>query len=177
VKEYFMKKFRLCVIQVVVLVGLIGVISCADKPKEESRKWVGPVHKVVASKPVKIPVGSELKGSYQTIGIEELFELQESGEVLLYDVRVPYFYKMDHIPGAINWPYTWYDEEVQKRDVEIQTAQNAGKKVVVYCFNFGCAEARNVAKKLTRRGYNLYVFSSGIDTWREAGLLLEKAGQ
>jgi rhodanese-related sulfurtransferase len=57
--------------------------------------------------------------------------------------------------------------------VEIQKAQNEGKKVVLYCFNLGCPEARNVAKKLTRRGYSLKVFSSGIDTWRDAGLPME----
>lgn len=165
-----MKTFKTNVRFFCVLAGLIGMVSCAKDAKQEDEKPAGPVHAVVASKPVKIPVGSEDKGTYQTIGIEELFELQQSGKVLLYDVRVPYFYQIDHIPGAINWPHNWYDEEVQKRDVEIQKAQNEGKKVVVYCFNFGCAEARNVAKKLTRRGYSLYVFSSGMDTWREAGL-------
>ncbi|MEY3393960.1 MAG: hypothetical protein RL346_196 [Verrucomicrobiota bacterium] len=151
-----------------------ALVSCEVGMKDQDKQPEGPLHRVVASKPVNIPVGSEVKGTYESIGIGELFELQQTGKVLLYDVRVPYFYQIDHIPGAINWPHTWYDEEVQKRDIEIQIAQNAGKKVVLYCFNLGCSEARNVAKKLTRRGYSLYVFSSGIDTWREAGLQLDR---
>jgi hypothetical protein len=43
----------------------------------------------------------------------------------------------------------------------------------LYCFNIGCPEARNVAKKLARRDYAIHAFGSGIDTWRTAGLPLE----
>lgn len=108
------------------------------------------------------------------MGIEEFYLLQQSGNVLIYDVRDSYFYAIDHIPGAINWPHDKYDEQVQMRDIEIQKAEAAGKKVVLYCFGLTCAEARNVAKKLARRDYELYTLTMGIDSWREAGLPMEK---
>lgn len=151
--------------------GLMFLASCAEPPPEVVT--AAPEPKVPESKPVEIPVGTEEKGTYTGIAVDEFFALQQSGDVLIYDVRVPYFFAKDHIPGAVNWPYTKYEEQIQQRDIEIQTAQNAGKKVVLYCFNMGCPEARNVAKKLTRRGYSLKVFTSGIDTWREAGLPME----
>lgn len=146
------------------------VVSCAEPPLEiVAVKEPEPPK----SKPVKIPVGTEDKGSYAGIAIDEFFSIQQSGNALIYDVRVAYFFQKDHIPGAVNWPYTKFEEQIQQRDIEIQEAQNAGKEVVLYCFNLGCPEARNVAKKLTRRGYSLKVFSSGIDTWRDAGLPME----
>ncbi len=107
------------------------------------------------------------------MNVEELYVLQQSGNVLIYDVRLAYFHAIDHIPGSINWPHTDYEAQVQRRDIEIQNALAVGKKVVIYCFNIGCPEARNVAKKLARRDYVIHVFGAGIDTWRTAGLPLE----
>lgn len=127
------------------------------------------------SKPVKMPPTNRKLGGSESINVEELFAIQQSGKMLIYDVRLPYFYTIDHIPGSINWPYTEYDAQVQKRDIEIQKALAEGKKVVVYCFNLGCPEARNVAKKLARRAYTIHVFGSGIDTWRTAGLPLDSS--
>jgi rhodanese-related sulfurtransferase len=120
-----------------------------------------------------MPPTNRKLGAIESIDVEELFEIQQSGKVLIYDVRHPYFHSIDHIPGSINWPHTEYDAQVQRRDIEIQKALAEGKKVVVYCFNLGCPEARNVAKKLARRDYEIHVFGAGIDTWRTAGLPLE----
>lgn len=153
-------------------VAAFSLPSCAENPPPvpEKQEPAQP-----QSKPVKMPPTNRKLGSSNGIAIDELFPLQQSGNVLIYDVRNPYFYGIDHIPGAINWPYTEYDDQVQRRDIEIQNALKAGKKVVLYCFNLGCPEARNVAKKLARRDYGIHVFGMGIDSWREAGLPLEGA--
>ena len=149
------------------LVFVIGLAACAAPPvaPQEPEK--------PHSKPKEIPSTHKSKGSTSGISLEELFSLQQSGEVLLYDVRVPYFYEIDHIPGAINWPHTEYAAQVQSRDLEIQQALKSGKRVVLYCFNLGCAEARNVAHNLARRDYKVSVFGAGIDNWRSSGLPLE----
>jgi len=125
------------------------------------------------SKPLKMPPTNRKLGGVERITIDPFFQLQQSGNALIYDVRVPYFHAIDHIPGAINWPHTAYEEQVQQRDIEIQEALNSGKKIVVYCFNPLCPEARDVARKLARRDYVVHVFAAGIDTWREAELPLE----
>ncbi|MFD2256351.1 rhodanese-like domain-containing protein [Luteolibacter algae] len=153
------------------------MVSCAGEPKA-IREEIAPGETdreefIPVSKPVKMPPTNAKLGKISGMDIDELFPLQQSDEVLIYDVRLPYFYKIDHLPGSVNWPYTHYDEEVQKRDPEIQQALAAGKKVVLYCFNLGCPEARNVAKKLARRDYEIHVLSNGIDSWRNAGLPLE----
>lgn len=145
-------------------------VSCTSPPPEIAvpENPVPP-----KSKPVSIERGAVKKGSYTGIGLEDFYPMQQSGDVLIYDVRDPYFYKIDHIPGAVNWPSKRYNEEIQKRDLEIQSARNSGTRVVLYCSNLGCPEARNVAKKLTHRGYDVCVLSMGIDSWRSAGLPLE----
>lgn len=147
------------------------MVSCAESPPEVV---VPEDTEPPKSKPVKIPVGTEEKGKSTGLGLDDFYPLQQSGDALIYDVRVPYFYNIDHIPGAVSWPYTKYDEEIQQRDIEIQKARNAGKPVVLYCFNIGCPEARNVAKKLTRRGYDVSVLTMGIDSWRDAGLPMDR---
>lgn len=147
--------------------------SCADMPPVEPETAYADV--TPKSKPVRMPPTNRKLGSSEGIALDDFFALQQSGEALIYDVRVPYFYAIDRIPGAINWPYTHYDAQVQKRDIEIQKALKEGKPVVLYCFNLGCPEARNVAKKLARRDYNVRVLTMGIDSWRDAGLPMEAA--
>ncbi|MFN5580710.1 MAG: rhodanese-like domain-containing protein [Akkermansiaceae bacterium] len=158
-----------------VLLGFaLALVSCA---KPEIKTPEPPQHVEIKSKPVKMPPKLKKLGKSIGIGLDEFYTLQQSGNVLIYDVRVPNFYAIDHIPGALNWPHDKYEEQVQMRDIEIQTAQAAGKKVVLYCFSMTCAEARNVARKLALRDYEVYVLTMGIDTWREAGLPLIKAGE
>ncbi|MGJ8633062.1 MAG: rhodanese-like domain-containing protein [Luteolibacter sp.] len=165
------------------LLGFGGMVSCASDPS--------PAPEVVAvkpevevqpkaekktelqSKPVEIPRGSVKKGKVTGMGVDELFPLQQTGEVLLYDVRDHYFYGIDHIPGSVNWPSKQYEEQVQRRDLEIEAAQAEGKKVVFYCTNLGCPEARKIAAKVKQRGYDIYVLTMGIDSWRKAELPLE----
>lgn len=149
------------------LLFAMGAASCSRPPAP------APVVEKPHSKPKTIPSTHKSTGDTTGIGLDELFKLQQSGNVLIYDVRVPYFYQIDHIPGSVNWPYTDYAAQIEARDIEIQKALQSGKKVVVYCFNFGCPEARGVAHKLSRRDYKVSVLSVGIDSWRSAGLPVE----
>jgi|AntRauTorckE6833_2_1112554.scaffolds.fasta_scaffold22685_3 rhodanese-related sulfurtransferase len=155
---------------VAIAVTVFSLPSCADRPlvAPQEREIVEPHSKPLKPKPRLNPLGES-----EGISLEEFFPLQQSGDALIYDVRTPYFYRIDHIPGAINWPHTAYLDQVQERDIEIQKALNSGKKVVLYCFSLMCSEARNVAKKLARRGYDVHVFTMGIDSWRDAGLPVE----
>ena len=153
-----------------ILVAVMLAACAGQKPSGEKLQTSSEPE----SKPVKMPPTNRKLGNIEGIAMDELFALQQSGGALVYDVRLPVFYATDHMPGAVNWPHTQYDSQGQARDIEIQKALAEGKKVVLYCFNLGCPEARNVAKKLARRDYTIHVFGSGIDSWREAGLPLEQ---
>lgn len=153
------------------LAFLVAVVSCAEPPPEIAAPLTDP--KPPKSQPVEIPVGTVDKGKSTGMALDEFYPLQASGDALIYDVRVPYFYNIDHVPGAVNWPHTKYEEQIQQRDIEIQEARNAGKPIVLYCTSLLCPEARNVAKKLTRRGYDVSVLTMGMDSWRDAELPVE----
>ncbi len=161
-------------INLILLGFALAIVSCA---KPETKPPVKPHEVEIKSKPLKTPPRVKKLGKSTGMGLEEFYLLQQSGDVLIYDVRVPYFYAIDHIPGAINWPHDKYEEQVQMRDIEIQKAQAAGKKVVFYCFGITCTEARNLTQKVARRDYEVYVFTMGINAWREAELPLEKVSQ
>ena len=142
--------------------------SCAEKPPLVETPVKEPEARKTQS--VSNSPGRVAKGRSSGIGLDAFYPLQQSGDVLIYDVRVPYFYNIDHIPGALNWPHDQFDAQLRMRDLEIRDARNSGKPVVVYCTSLLCAEARNVAKKIARRGYDVSVLTMGIDSWRDAGL-------
>ena len=157
--------------------AFVLLASCADSPPERAaapEPVSGQADKPAAA--AEAPKPERKKGSSEGIGMEEFFALQQSGGALIYDVRVPYFYGIDHIPGALTWPHTHFDAQIESRETEMKKAVEEGKPVVLYCFNFACSEARNVAKKLVRRGYDVRVMTRGIDAWRDAGLPLETPG-
>lgn len=169
IKNLFISKLR----HAALIGGVVFLVSCVSQEAPVEKSAGTGESTEFQSKPVKMPPRVEKRGKSSGIGLDEFFALQQTGGALIYDVRVPYFYGIDHIPGAINWPYNEYEAQVQERDVEIQKALASGKKVVLYCFNLMCPEARNVAKKLSRRDYEVHVLTMGIDSWREAGLPME----
>ncbi len=150
---------------------VLAFASCAKPQPKPTEK---PQEVEIKSKPLETAPQLKKAGKSTGMGIDEFYTLQQSGEALIYDVRVPYFYAIDHIPGSINWPHDKFEDQVEMRDIEIKKAQAAGKKVVFYCFGLTCAEARNVAKKVAKRGHEVYVFTMGINAWRDAGLPLTK---
>ena len=146
-----------------------GLASCAHPVAEVA------VPKVAApvSKPKPKPARINGRGKVTSISITELFALQQSGGVLIYDARPGFFYGLGHIPGAINLPKPDCDAQIEKREAEIKAAIAANKPIVVYCTNFLCPDARTVAIHLAGFGYSSSTLSGGWESWKEAGLPTE----
>jgi len=161
--------------------ALVG--GCAAPPKQEpavpvagagqaaaaGRAQGGPAQGGVAGKPAPAvaaaPVGS--------IGLEELFGLVESREVLLLDVRPPLFHNLGRIPGSLGLPRKSYDEWIGVEEGRIREAVSAGRAVVLYCANRECPDASAVAGNLSARGIPVKVFGGGWDEWKAADLPAE----
>ncbi len=142
---------------------VLGLASCAQP--------VVPETKVAA---LKKPVGMNGRGKITSISLNDLFALQQSDRVLLYDARPGFFYGLGHLPGAISLPKSPdYDEQIVKREAEIKAALAAKKTIVVYCTNLTCPDARSLAIHLAGFGYSSSTLTGGWEAWKESGLPTE----
>jgi rhodanese-related sulfurtransferase len=110
------------------------------------------------------------RGAVTSISFDQFYPLHEAGKTMVFDARHPFFYRIGHIPGAINLPLPDCDTSIHKREDEIKTALAEGKTIVVYCSGITCPDARSVARHISGFGYPASVFSGGWDAWNEAGL-------
>lgn len=109
-------------------------------------------------------------GTLTLIDMTILFPRQQSGDVLLYDVRPGFVAGFGKIPGAISWPRGDFDRRLSQSETEIRAARAAGKPVVIYCTDADCPDSRAVAEKLVARGHDVAIFEGGYADWKEAGL-------
>lgn len=112
-------------------------------------------------------------GGVTRMPLGTLFHLQQANDVLLYDVRPGFYFRMGHIPGAVNWPRSAYSSQLTTREQEIQQAVAAGKKIVLYCTDLACPDARRVAYQLAERGHHVTVLEGGMEAWRAGELPVE----
>ncbi len=160
----------------------LALAACAEKPLGPPFDGVANdasldramVKKAPSGKPeLKKPVLMNGRGKLTSISLTELFALQQSGNVLIYDARPGYFYLLGHIPGAISLPKSDCDAQIAKREAEIKAAIAAKKPIVIYCTNLLCPDARTVANHLAGFGYSSSVLSGGWESWKESGLPTE----
>ena len=103
------------------------------------------------------------------ISREDLSRKIEDGEpFVLVDALAPISYAAAHLPGAINITPQGVDSLAERRIPDRETT------VVVYCAGPDCDSSVQVAQRLVELGYaNVFHFSGGKESWREAGLPLE----
>lgn len=146
----------------------LGLFSCTPPAKLEPVKPTAPVE-IKAKAPVRL----NGRGKITSISIEELFALQQSNQVIVFDARPAFFYNLGHIPGAISMPKVKCDEFITQKEAEIKAALAAKKTIVIYCTNFACPDARTVAMHFSSFAYPTSTLTGGWDTWKEAGLPTE----
>lgn len=112
-------------------------------------------------------------GKVDLIFFEDFFALHQSGKILLYDARPAFFYRLGHIPGAINVPRGTRDEQISKRNPEIRNALVAGKTVVTYCTGQTCPDAHTLADQISALGHPVSIFSDGWHAWTAAEMPTE----
>lgn len=158
-----------CRFKLVILAAAIGISSCTPPvPEAPVKKAAAPV-----ATPEPKPVRMNGRGKVTSISLTEVFTLQQSGNVLIFDARPGFFYSLGHIPGAISLPKPDCDAQIVKREAEIKAALAANKTIVVYCTNLLCPDARTVANHLAGFGHSSSVLSGGWDSWKESGLPTE----
>lgn len=150
----------------------IALAGCAPTPEDEPAK--PPVETAAANRTVapqsQTGRAGTLPGRVTRIALGDLFALQQSGNVLIYDVRPAFFHSLGNIPGSVNWPKYAFNRQLDAREAEIRAATTAGKPVVLYCTDLACPDARNVATRLAERGHHTSVLEGGWEAWKAGGL-------
>ena len=152
-----------------ILAGFAGLLfcACAESPSVDNAA-VPATTTAVKEKPAA-RAGS-LPGRVTRIALGDLFALQQSGEVLIYDVRPAFFHSLGHVPGSVNWPKSAFERQLTAREAEIRAAAGAGRPVVLYCTDLACPDARDVATWLAERGHDTRVLEGGWEAWKAGGL-------
>jgi len=94
-------------------------------------------------------------------------------ETVLVDARAAFFYQMGHLPGAVSLPV----EETETAELETwRAALPSGVEIIIYCSDFLCPMADQLARKMMPLGLKPIVFSPGYDAWEEMGLPVAVSG-
>jgi len=157
-------------LRIIAIAAGLTLVSCVDPEIAQPE----PVMK--SDKPAAEPDRKPLPVTYgkvTRIALGDLFPLQQSGAVLLYDVRPHFHHGLGHIPGSVNWPKSSYASQLPAREAEMRAATAAGKPIVVYCTDLACPDARNVASQLAARGHSIKVLEGGWEAWKAGQLPTE----
>jgi len=98
----------------------------------------------------------------QTIRIDELKrKMESSDEIQIVNVLSPQGWERGIIPGSLLIPGSEIEERLDELDKQ--------KEIITYCSNNYCQVSINVAKFLTKKGYNTKAYEGGIQEWIETG--------
>ena len=147
----------------------IGSIACSEPPEK-------PIPPFDPSKAVKEPT-TDVKekpatparpGTLTRMPLGNLYQLVQSNAALIFDVRPAFIYKLGHIPGAISFPKSNFDRDIEKYETRITTANSNNTPVVLYCTDLACPDAMTVATRLAQRGYDVSILQGGYEAWKIA---------
>lgn len=152
----------------------LAFVSCADPSPRAAVEQPVKSGPAPAEKPYKKPPRMNQRGKVTSIQLSQVYTMHEAGKVVFFDARPAFFFRLGHLPGAINIPAKGdSDTAIHKREAEIEAALAAGKTLVVYCTGPTCPDARTLAHHLSGFGYPASVFGGGWDEWKAAGLPTE----
>jgi rhodanese-related sulfurtransferase len=152
---------------------LLAVVSCVQQIVEDPIAEVTERSSLKNSTPVEPKPATPQGGRVTRIMLGDLFQLQQTGGALIFDVRPGFIYQLGHIPGAISWPKNSFQSQLSAHETEIVAARAAKKPVVVYCVDLACPDARTVAGLLAERGHSIAVLEGGYDAWKTGDLPTE----
>ena len=112
-------------------------------------------------------------GKLTEMDLESFLQHQQAGDLLIYDARPGFVAAFGRVPGAISWPKGDFNGQLSRREPEIREAVKSGKRVVIYCTDAACPDARSVGERLAARGHDVSILAGGFAAWKEAGLPTE----
>lgn len=104
---------------------------------------------------------------------DEMQKLSLNHGALILDARPESFYRLGHIPSALNLPRDDFDKQYQALQSILQSHRN--QLLIIYCSNLRCPDSQVVAAALQKLGYpHIRLFRGGWNDWESANLPEEK---
>ena len=155
------------------LAGLTAIatfaVSCSEPPEKpvpelRPQSAVRETPTKEAEKPT--PTAPKKAGRLTRMSVGDLYQLSQNNAVLIYDARPKLIYSLGHIPNAISWPESRFQQDLAKHEPTITAASKANKPVVIYCTDLACPDATTVAASLAKRGYDVSILEGGYEGWK-----------
>ena len=146
---------------IVVLASIVGLIFNHFRPNGLT----------VFNRTVSLSLEDDLNRTFAELSLNEALEEYNSGESLFIDARGHDSYISGHIKGARNIPANRFNDFFENALRDITT----DRKIIIYCNNFNCDLAEEVANKLFLKNFdNIRILKEGWEKWFEAFLPIEE---
>lgn len=114
---------------------------------------------------------SVVDASREINSLVEMKQIVEEKQCVVADVRPDAAYEKGHIPGALSFPLSRFDQVIGTFIEQIAPES----PVVLYCSGRECHESHAFADQIGQFGYtDVKVFSGGFDEWQQQGLPIEE---
>ena len=133
----------------------------------QSTVEVGEAHLAEIDRLVRDYLGD--RDALEPLGVEDLLQRMELGDVVLLDARPVEEYRAGHIPGALSVP-------VEALGAKLRELPK-GREVIAYCRGPYCLFSDEVVAFLTAQGIRARRLGPGLPDWRAAGLPVEVDGE
>ncbi len=102
--------------------------------------------------------------------LDEAAAYFQSAGAQFVDARDEADYQLGHIPGAINFPFDYYDDHAGT----VLPRLDKERDIVTYCGGADCELSLYMARQLRNEGYTkIHIFFGGFTQWQESGLPVE----
>jgi len=158
-----MKRSLLQAVGIIFLSGTIGL--AVNGLRRDGIPWVENWQEKV--------LNEQLTGGLPAVTLKEAREAYEGGYALFVDARDSDFFKMGHIPGAVNLPVKDFDGVFPT----LKEHLFAAPRIIAYCDGANCETSVELTEKLLFAGLDyVEIFTGGIQQWKAAGLPLVSTG-
>lgn len=132
--------------------------------------WVGTWPATFGNDTAAVPPSYE-EGDPELLRLDQALAKFQSTEIVFIDAREPEDFALGHIPGAVNFPFDWYDEYADS----VLPDLDKGREIVTYCGGADCELSLYMGRQLRTEGYEkVTIFFGGYEAWQEAGLPVEE---
>ncbi len=151
---------------------LAGIGINRTRPHPIPLTYQSPAQRLQAQLATLVTQVSSTPVEIDEVSLADLRSQVAQKSVLVLDARPAEFYRMGHVPGALNLSREDFAADYARLHTVLASAKD--RNVVVYCSGEDCKDSKMVANALVMLGFaRVKIFKGGWPGWQEAGLPAE----